>query len=42
MIFGLYLFGELMETFNSSIEAHEAAIEAEEETGWPHEVKIIN
>lgn len=41
-MWGLYLYGQLMEKFYTAKEAHEAAIFAEEETGLPHEVREIN
>ncbi|MGG3890260.1 hypothetical protein [Metabacillus fastidiosus] len=42
MKYGIYLHGELMESFNTSTEAYDAARFATEETGIVHEVKIHN
>lgn len=41
MKYGLYLDGHLMMKYTDCIAAHKDAILAQEESGVPHEVKII-
>ncbi|MCY8063943.1 hypothetical protein MOC76_16765 [Bacillus spizizenii] len=41
MKYGLYCMGSLVNTYDDTIEAHNDAIYAQEESGVPHEVREI-